>query len=168
MTSRSGGEHDSLFDLPFSGDLLASKVTQIDDAIQYEPLVRSSAWKSEIKNLCSAACETAYSWTNRHNDTPLMTLNLYWTYTDELGNALFLETRSQDDTSGTTRMIYVWSMNDGTTMTDDPWPLDLTIEMISIIIESLVIDISRLIRIMQCENEKNSIYYNIYFMTNWS
>lgn len=54
MTSRSGGEHDSLFDLPFSGDLLASKVTQIDDAIQYEPLVGSSAWKSEIKNLCSA------------------------------------------------------------------------------------------------------------------
>jgi len=51
MTSRSGGEHDSLFDLPFSGDLLASKVAQIDDAIQYEPLVGSRAWKSEIKNL---------------------------------------------------------------------------------------------------------------------
>jgi hypothetical protein len=49
MTSRSGGERDSLFGLPLSGDLLASKVAQIDDAIQYEPLVRSSAWKSEIR-----------------------------------------------------------------------------------------------------------------------
>lgn len=49
MTSCSGGEHDSLFGLPFSGDLLASKVAQIDDAIQYEPLVGSSAWKSEIR-----------------------------------------------------------------------------------------------------------------------
>lgn len=49
MTSRSGGEHDSFFGLPLSGDLLASKVAQIDDAIQYEPLVGSSAWKSEIR-----------------------------------------------------------------------------------------------------------------------
>lgn len=49
MTSRSGGERDSLFGLPLSGDLLASKVAQIDDAIQYEPLVGSSAWKSEIR-----------------------------------------------------------------------------------------------------------------------
>lgn len=43
----------------------------------------------------------------------------------ELGSAFFLETKSQDDTSGTTRMIHVWSMNDETTMSDDPWPLDL-------------------------------------------
>jgi len=49
MTSRSGGERDSLFGLPLSRDLLASKVAQIDDAIQYEPLVGSSAWKSEIR-----------------------------------------------------------------------------------------------------------------------
>lgn len=47
--SRSGGEHNSLFGLPFSWDLLTSKVAQIDDAIQYEPLVRFSAWKSEIR-----------------------------------------------------------------------------------------------------------------------
>lgn len=50
MTSRSGGERDSFFGLPLSGDLLVSKVAQIDDAIQYEPLVGSSAWKSEIRN----------------------------------------------------------------------------------------------------------------------
>jgi len=49
MTSCTRGEHDSLFGLPFSGDLLASEVAQIDDAIQYEPLVGSSAWKSEIR-----------------------------------------------------------------------------------------------------------------------
>lgn len=138
MTSRSGGERDSLFGLPLSGDLLASKVAQIDDAIQYEPLVGSSAWKSEIKNLCSAACGTAYSWTNRQWYPISMTLNRYWTYTGELGNTFSLDTKSQGDTSSTTRMIHVWSMNDGTTVSDDPWRLDLTIEMISIMVESLV------------------------------
>lgn len=52
--SHMGCKHVSLFCLPVSDNLLSPKVAQIDDALQYVPLVGSSAWK-EIK--IRAACD---------------------------------------------------------------------------------------------------------------
>lgn len=119
MTSRSGGEHDSLFRLPLSGDLLASKVAQIDDAIQYVPLVGSSAWK-EIRISFRAAvagprAETAVM-TNIDAMIPQFFRWLidYWT-NGGLTDAFSLETSHRRRHLGhdTTRSACdPWSMND--------------------------------------------------------
>lgn len=87
MMFRSGGEHNSLFGLPFTENLLTSKVTQIDDAIQYKPLVGSSACKEIRISLRRTTM------TNRQT-IPLPMTNRFTD--DECGvleNAFFLEMR---------------------------------------------------------------------------
>jgi len=102
MTSRSGGERDSLFGLPLSGNLLASKVAQIDDVIQYAPLVGSNAWKSEIRISVQRHARPRKSTMIPHFDDSESLLDI------RRDRKCFLSRdESQGGILGTTRMIHV-------------------------------------------------------------